>query len=191
LRLNLGFASLLLVALAIGTVTTLCVETAHASTCDVTEFTGGQTLTAERLNQRVRQVEACLNGNVGNANWNSSEQLQVTNLANQKAFYMVSVQLPCGTKANAFNFKVPAASTFKGWSVTCRDCAAADHTLVLQLDASTKITTNLTNSTTTATFSNADSVSTSNVVNVDTTQTVAGGCTAYDIMMAFTATHTT
>lgn len=103
---------LALVALAM-----LIAPMADAGTCDLTEFPATGTLTAERLNQRIRQTERCLNGNIGNSNWNTAELLDNGNLANPRALYAVSWTISDEDGDATAGGDVAAASVARQWMV--------------------------------------------------------------------------
>ncbi len=183
-----------LVAVAVAVALTVLVVgpgPALAGTCTLTDFTTGQTLTADRLNGRLNQTEACINGQIGNGNWNTSEKLAVTNLANPNSYQYVTVRdVACNAGANTAIYRVPVASTAKGISVRCRGCDGTSAMAVtLQVDSTTVVAiTGIAVATTQVSFGGSTAVSTTAEVNLDVSGTV-GACLGLDIMIALTSPH--
>ncbi len=91
---------------------------AEATTCDIYEFTASGTLTAERLNQRIRQTEACINGGIGNSNWSSTDLLQNSYLASPNAIYAQSWTIGDeDADATAGEQVGPLATALRKWHV--------------------------------------------------------------------------
>lgn len=114
-------------------------------TCDVTELPASGTLTAERFNQRYRQVEACINGHIGNANIASTEPIALTNLQNQKADYAISWRLSdelaathggdLAAASDTVQWMIPVDATMVGSTMTLHGCTGCSVTLAIQKDA--------------------------------------------------------
>lgn len=163
----------------------------EAGTCSTTDLPSSGTLTASRLDSRHAQLEACINGNIGNTNWDATDPLAIGNIANDLSTFAISTQLACGTVVSAYQFRVPVSSTLMGASFRCRGCTAADHDVSIQVNGSTvKTFAAIADSTTNTDFALATAVSNAVDVEIDTTQTTAGSCTAYDVVIYFTAQHT-
>lgn len=195
-------AAIFLTVIAVG----IASLTAAATTCDVTEFPASGTLTAERLNQRVRQTEACINGKVGNGNWNASEPLQVGNIANDQALFSQTWTIgdedgngTAGEVIAATNqirqWRVYTSATVVGMSVALRcpgagdACASASATITLQKDAATiKSFTGVTGTTPSVDFAISNAIVNTDVLNID----VAGTLTNVefiDIAIYYNAQH--
>jgi hypothetical protein len=124
--------------LALALLVMLCAAAADATTCDVTEFSASGTLTAERLNQRIRQVEACMNGALGNTNLTSTDPIAVAKLATPNAILSQSFRLEdedgdgtagedVGPLATTLaKWRIPVTGTVIGWSAALRCPAATD-----------------------------------------------------------------
>lgn len=171
--------------LAIGLMSLAVLAThALASTCDITEFGTTGTLTAERLNQRVRQTETCINGRIGNSNFDSSDPLAVTKLANKNANSYVPVQLACVVGDGAFQFKLPVSSTLKTLSVTCHGCTLSDAVnVVAAVDVTSAVGVFGINSTTPALATGGTATASSaNVVNFNISGSISG-CATLDVVL--------
>lgn len=175
----------------VGMVSMLVPQDANAGTCTITNLPSSGTLTSSRLNALMAQVETCINGNLGDSNWDSSDKLSVSNVANDEGRFTIPLQLACGSKTSAYMFQVPATSVLTDATFRCRDCAAADHTIDIQVGGTTEITfPNQPDSTLVESTGNSVSVSTSQNVEIDTTQVTAGSCSAYDVTLSFKTQHT-
>lgn len=172
-RVLLAFCAVLVLALP-----------ADAGTCNVTEFPSTGTLTADRLNTRIRQTEACVNGNIGNGNWNSSEKLTTANMASPNVVFSTSwtigdenldaVAGEIVTAENGIrNWQIPVSGTVIGMTVSLRctaaDCTGAAATVTLQEDANTiKSFTGLATQKTPATdFTLSTAITNTDVLNLD------------------------
>lgn len=164
---------------------------AMATACDLTDFPSSGTLTRTALNARLAQIESCINGNIGTGNITASEPIALSKIANQNSYQYVSRRLPCGTKTDSTAFKLPVASTLKGASFYCNDCGASDsETIVIQVDSSTaKTFAAIATDTVQSDFTLSTAVSTSAVVNIDTTEGAHSACTSYDLVLAFVSQH--
>ena len=124
----------------------------QAATCNITEHPASGILTAERLNQRIRQAETCVNGALGDANISSSEPLALSKIAQPYSTFATSwtlidmdadgsngEDLVAGTEL--VQWQVPSSSTVIGMSVRlfCEAdaCPAAAASVQLQEDANT------------------------------------------------------
>lgn len=163
----------------------------YADTCNVTNLPTSGTLTAARINARFTQVESCVNGNLDEANLQSSSAIENSKLAAPNNYIVVTTQLACGDKTSAYQFRLPQAATLDYATFRCRDCSAPDdHTIDIQINGSTVSTfANITGSTTQENSSIASAASTGQDIEIDTTETTAGSCTAYDVTMFFTTAH--
>lgn len=179
----------------------IAADSAAASPCSIRDWLPAETITDVKLNARHAQIEACINGRIGNANLNPSEPIAVSNLANQKAVYAISWTLSdddgdatageniCGTGADGatsctdlFRHRVPVNSTIIGMSValrcpsdntgTPRDCAAASVNISLQEDANTvKTFSAVATNVAQVDFALGTDITSADVLNVDVTGT--------------------
>lgn len=166
------------------------VPSARASSCTVTDLPTSGIITSSRLNSRFDQIEACVNGSIGNDNVSATEPLNISKLQTPNHFVSHSVQLPCATKASAWMSSTPANGTLVRAFARCRDCAAADHTIVVKTNTGVRYTFGAIAD---ATLRDSGvlnaSVTAGQTVEIDTTQTTAGGCTAYDVTLWFEQPH--
>ena len=163
---------------------------ALANTCNITDYPSSGTLTRAMLNGRLAQIESCINGGIDHGNLDSDTSIPVGYIANDTALAPVSIQLACGTKTSAFSLQLPKAGTLTDAFARCRDCSAADHDIDIQVNGTTRISfTGISDSTMQSDTDNTYSVSTGHDVEVDTTQTTAGSCSAYDVTLWFEIQH--
>lgn len=163
---------------------------ADAGTLTVTPFPSYGTITNERLDSRFDQVEAVVNGGLGDANFSSSEPLTVSKLANPNAFVAHPVQISCSTKTSAWMHRLPAAGTLVRAFLRCRDCSSADYDVDIQVAGTTRIAfAAVTGSTIQDSGAVSYSVGSSDNVEIDVTQNTAGSCSALDVTMYFTLQH--
>lgn len=158
----------------------------QAGTCDVTEYPASGTLTAERMNQRIRQTEACVNGRIGNANWAAGEPLAVTNLQNQYAIFSTSWTIgdedgdatageAVATTGDMRQWRVPISSTVIGMTVALRcradpTCAGISGSVAVTLQKATttiKSFTGLVSTTPTVDFAINNAIVNTDVLNID------------------------
>lgn len=190
-RRNPILAVMALVALAWAMTTTLCVpDVAHAGTCTVSALSPTGTILPGHLDRRYNQVEACINGKIGDSNIDSAEPISLTKIAKPTSVYTVSVQLPCGTDSDAFAFLPPFTSEITSFAVRCKGCTAANHDLTLKAASTTVKSFNLTDSTPQSDAALATDVSTSTTIKVEAVQTTAGSCGAYDVVIGLKTPHT-
>lgn len=176
---------------------------ALAGTCDITEYPASGTLTAERMNQRIRQTESCLNGRVGNANWASGEPLAVTNLQNQYAIFSTSWTIgdengdaTAGENVTIANdvrqWRVPVSATVIGMTVAARcpgTCGTPSGTVTLQKGAATiKTFTGIAPSTPSVDFAISNAIVNTDVLNIDVGGTLTG-IEFLDITIYYKAQH--
>lgn len=173
---------------------------AHAGTCTITDHAAAGLITAARLNARYAQIETCVNGELGNANFASDEPLAVSKLQNPNAIFATSFTLAdedgdatagedIGATTNIRKWRVPVSSTVIGMSVSLRcpsdasgtpaDCDAASVTLILQKDTTTiKTFTAVTGTTTQTDFAISSAVTNAQDLNLD----ISGTLTAVDFV---------
>lgn len=184
-------------------------DQALAGTCDVTEYPASGTLTAERMNQRIRQTEACVNGRIGNANWASGEPLAVTNLQNQYAVFSTSWTIGdddgdatageiIAATSDLRQWRVPVSATVTGMTVALRcpdagagSCAAASATVTLQKGAATiKSFTGLNSTTPSVDFAISNAIINTDVLNIDVSGTLTN-VEFVDVTVYYKAQHQT
>lgn len=159
---------------------------ADAGTCDITEFPSTGLLTSERLNQRLRQVEGCINGNIGDEN--------ITDVAASKVspndnYELVAVDIACATGSDVYAFKLPYEATLTGLSARGAGCSGSCNlTVTLQADAVTVASASsiTTASTVVTSFAGSTAASTSTVVNLDVSGTTTG-CTSLNVVIGLRA----
>lgn len=164
-----------------------------AGTCDIQSLPTTGTMTAARFNARYQQIEACINGGIGDTNVDSSDPISVSNIANNNAVYAVSATSACGS-VTALKFRPYTASEVIGISAACRGCSAADHDITM--------TVNGVGVTLSAAFEGIDdentvadmsiietAVTTAQDVVVSIAQTTAGSCAAWSIVVFLKAQH--
>lgn len=177
---NIVFAAIVLFALSVG-----------AGTLAVTDFPASGTLTASMLNARFAQVEARVNGGLGDANISSSEPLSLAKIQNDYSRFCTSEVLTCSaTVANAFVTRVPATGYITSAYVSCHGCSGADIDLLVQVDSTTVATfTGIANTTTQTSTGLTGAVASTNDVNVDITVNTVGSCTGLDVTICYALPH--
>lgn len=162
-----------------------------AGTCSVTNLPTSGYITASSMNARYDQIESCINGDIGNSNWDASEPLQNSNLASPKSVFAVSQRLACNAGTSAFQFRVPVAATLTGASVRVDATGSYDYDVVAQVAGVTRVQfTGVSSSSTQTSTGGSHSVSTAQDVEIDVTQNTAGTCSGIDVVLFFTANHT-
>lgn len=97
-------------------------QPARAGTCAVDNLPTTGTMTASRFNSRFTQVESCVNGNIGDANWDSSDPLSVTNVENNQSTFAVPFYFGINsTQTDVRPFRVPGNSTITGLTLVSAD----------------------------------------------------------------------
>lgn len=164
----------------------------QAGTCSVTNFQPTGTLNRAKLNGRFDQVEACINGNVGDTNFDSSDPLANSNLAAPKAYGVISARLRCATQAGAFATELPMNVTIVDWNLHCDDCDSSDSWQVdLQIGGVTEQTVSgLDDSPYIAGGAIAESVTAGTDIELDVTQTATSACQGLNVTLVYTANHT-
>lgn len=191
--------------LALAVLPFVAFDQALAGTCDVTEYPASGILTAERMNQRIRQTEACVNGRIGNGNWATGEPLAVGNLQNQYAINAVSWTIG-DEDGNATAGEIIAAAneiriwryytnaTIVGMSVLVRcpsagTCAGASATVTLQKAAVTiKSFTGLSADQPYVDFAISNAITSSDSLNIDVGGTLTD-VKFIDIVIYFKVQH--
>jgi len=170
---------------------------ADASTCDITEYPASGTLTAERMNQRIRQTEACINGNIDNTNLSASSAISLSKLATQNAVASQSFTLfdedadgndgesvgPLSTTLR--KWRIPFSGTVIGMTVALRcpddvtgtpgDCTGSSQSVNVTLKAAgsaIKTFSGLATTTTQTDFALASSVSNATDLTLEVSGTV-------------------
>lgn len=163
---------------------------AVAGTCSVTNLPTSGNITGSRLNARYNQIESCINGGIGDANIDTSDPITTTSLASPNSIYTASFTLDCAAGTKAASFKPVVASTVIGMSAHVDATTTFDYDVVLKKNTST-ITTDANITTTTASLTTglSTSVTTSDEVVIDITQTTAGTCTAVNVVVFLKAAH--
>lgn len=191
--------------LALAVLPFVAFDPAMAGTCDVTEYPATGTLTAERMNQRIRQTESCVNGRIGNANWASGEPLAVTNLQNQYAIFSTTwtigdenADATAGENITVANdvrqWRVPVSATVIGMTVAARcpgTCGTPSGTVTLQKGAATiKTFTGIAPTTPSVDFAISNAIVNTDVLNIDVGGTLTG-IEFLDITVYYKAQHQT
>jgi hypothetical protein len=163
---------------------------AAAGTCNITNLPTSGTLTGSRLNARYSQIESCINGGIDENNLAANTNIPTGDLAAPNALAAHSFTLDCaaGTKAAAF---VPMVSgTVVGMSTHVDATSTFEYAVVLKKNTST-IATDAGITTTTANLTSglSTSVTTSDEVVIDITQTTAGTCTAVNVVVYLEYVH--
>lgn len=175
---------LLLILAALVVVAVVAAPGARAGTCSVTDLPGSGTLTSSSFNARWRQIETCINGNIGNANVSASEQLAVGKLANQNAIYSQPFTLTTNdsgagsvvaTGTDLRMWRIPVTSTVIGMSLKLDACTGCSVTVTLQKDSTTiKTFAGIATTTTQTDFTLSNSVTNAQDLNIDVSGTMTG-----------------
>lgn len=186
------------IILAAALVASVFAAQADATTCTLTTFPASGILTADRINQRLSQVQTCVNGRIGNNNWNTAEPLQNTNLANPNALF--SQTFTYGEASNAADvtaannvrqWRVPISATVTAITGVAHGCTACVVTVTFQKDAVTIATLLLNATLTTVTnFAVGGTVLNTNDLNIDVSGTVTG-VKSIDVVIYYKAQHQT
>lgn len=155
-----------------------------AGTCSIDNLPTTGTMTASRFNSRYTQVESCINGSIGDTNWDSSDPLSVGNLENnQSTFALGPIENFCNTTGTDRDpFQVPNNSTITGFLVYATGCTTDnfDIDLVYEDTPTTVKTLTITTSNTYSDFALSKAVALGTDINFDVSGTVGTcSCTGF------------
>lgn len=169
-------------------------QPATAGTCSIDNLPTTGTMTASKFNSRWTQVEGCVNGNIGDANWDSSDPLSVGNVENNQSVYTVGPILfdAESTTPNNDPFQVAVNSTITGWMMRCATCAGGsidvDIDLVYEDTPTIVDTVNFTAATTFTDFTLSKAVTSGTDINFDVTAN-AGTCSTCSAIVYLKTQH--